>query len=130
MDYAKAIRISRALADMPQRELASRIGVDASMISMLESGLRKPSLQTLEKIADALELPFHLFTLLGAARKDARAARAQEIEQLAVSLARLLLNGIEAEDDSDRSRKRNRKTEHRERKSSGVHPRSRSKKAS
>lgn len=129
MDYAKAIRISRALADMPQRELASRIGVDASMISMLESGLRKPSLQTLEKIAEALGLPFHLFTLLGADRKSAGSVRAQEIEQLAVGLAKLLLKGSN-QDDPSKGRRRNRKAEHPERKSTGVHTKNRSRKAS
>ena len=120
MDYSKAIRISRALADMPQRELANRIGVDASLISMLESGLRKPSLETLEKIATALELPFHLFALLGAEPKDARSASAQEIEQLAMGLAKLLLHREGVANGPRESRGRRRKTEHPERKPIGV----------
>ena len=128
MDYSKAIRISRALADMPQRELANRIGVDASLISMLESGLRKPSLETLEKIAAALELPFHLFALLGAEPKDARSVRAQEIEQLAVGLAKLLLRREGVANGSGESRRRRRKTEHPERKPIGVHAKDRRRK--
>jgi transcriptional regulator with XRE-family HTH domain len=125
MDYSKAIRISRALADMPQRELANRIGVDASMISMLESGLRKPSLETLEKIATALDLPFHLFALLGAEPKDARSIRAQEIERLAMGLAKLLLH---REGVASGSRRKRRKTEHPERKPLGVHAKDRRRK--
>lgn len=128
MDYSKAIRISRALADMPQRELANRIGVDASLISMLESGLRKPSLKTLEKIASALGLPFHLFALLGAEPKDARSVRSEEIEQLAIGLAKLLLRREGVQNDSGESRRRNRKAEHPEHKPSGVHAKDRRRK--
>ena len=50
MNYSKAIRVARALADVPQRELARRVAIDASLVSMLESGKRNPSLATLEKI--------------------------------------------------------------------------------
>src|SRR6185312_15362726 len=109
MDYAKAIRISRALADIPQRELANRIGVDASLISMLESGLRKPSLETLEKIAGVLGLPFHLFALLGTDRRDAKSIPSQQVQQLAVGLAKLLLQAGEIDENAVGTKSRNRK---------------------
>src|SRR5882762_6483859 len=72
MNYAKAIRIARALADVPQRELAKRISIDSSLVSMLESGKRRPSLKTLEKIASALGIPFHLLALLGTEPNDSK----------------------------------------------------------
>ena len=43
MDYSRAIRIGRSLADVPQRELAERVSADPSLISMIESGKRKPT---------------------------------------------------------------------------------------
>jgi transcriptional regulator with XRE-family HTH domain len=97
MDYAKAIRIARALVDMSQRELAKRVSVDASLISMIESGKRKPSVETLENISEALGLPFHLFALLGAEPRDGTSKNATEIEQLGVALTKLLLGEREIE---------------------------------
>lgn len=99
MNYSKAIRTARALADMPQRELAEKVGIDASLISMLESGKRKPSLDTLERIAQALDIPFHLFTLLAAEREDIKSTDPDMLHKLAVGLSKLLLTGDE--DDPD-----------------------------
>ena len=106
MNYSKAIRISRALADIPQRELAKRVSLDASLVSMLENGKRKPSLDTLERIAGALKIPFHLFTLLASEPEDVEGADPKVVHQLAVGLGRLLLGG----DRNDLRRNRNRKT--------------------
>lgn len=115
MNYSKAIRIARSLADMPQRVLAERVDLDPSLISMLESGKRRPSLDTLEKIAGALELPFHLFTLLAAEQDDIKAGNPQELNQLAVGLAKLLLSRSGCEPDSHATRSR--ETRNSERKS-------------
>jgi transcriptional regulator with XRE-family HTH domain len=91
MDYGKAIKILRAFADLQQRELAQIAGVDASLISMIEKGTRKPSVATLEQITMALEVPQHLFTLLAAEPKDLRAAHPEELQKASESLARILL---------------------------------------
>lgn len=91
MNYSKAIRIARALSDIPQKELAERISSDPSLISMLEAGKRRPSLATLEKISENLEIPFHLFTLLGAEPDDLNGISQEEMTQLATGLTRLLL---------------------------------------
>jgi transcriptional regulator with XRE-family HTH domain len=100
---------------MPQRELARRISTDASLISMLESGRRRPSLDTLEKIAAALEIPFHLFTLLASEPKDVKGADAEAVQRLAEGLGRLLLGG---EEDDVRGRRSGRKAPNSESKSS------------
>lgn len=128
MDYGKAIRIARALADVPQRELARRVSMDPSLVSMLENGKRRPSLQTLEKMAEALELPFHLFALLGTETKDATGLRTQDIEQLAIGLTKLLLK--RDGDDSGRSgAPPNRKAQPLESKSTRPRPRNQHRKA-
>ena len=115
MNYSKAIRIARSLADMPQRELGKRASIDASLVSMLESGKPKPSLETLEKIAAALEIPFHLFTLLASEPEDVRTADSETVHRLAVGLGKLLLGGDE--DDSAKGRSSGRKAPNTERKS-------------
>jgi len=70
MDYGKAIRIGRAIAGLQQKELAELAGVDPSHISLIEFGKRKPSLDTVEKLAKALQIPDHLLTLLAAEPED------------------------------------------------------------
>jgi transcriptional regulator with XRE-family HTH domain len=119
MDYSKAIRVARALADVPQRQLAKRISVDASLISMLESGRRKPSLETLEKISAALGIPFHLFTLLASEPEDVRNTDSETIHRLAIGLSKLLLGG--GQDETRRSSAVGRKTAHSERKPARGH---------
>ena len=115
MNYSKAIRIARALADVPQRELARRISVDSSLVSMLESGKRNPTLGTLEKISAALGIPFHLFTLLASEPLDVEDSDSGAVHRLAVGLSKLLLSGEAHEFQRGPARKR--KTAHSERKS-------------
>jgi transcriptional regulator with XRE-family HTH domain len=93
MNYSKAIRIARALSDMPQKELAEKISLDPSFISLLETGKRRPSLTTVEKIAEELQIPFHLLTLLAAEPEELQGISQEEISHLATGLTRLLLNG-------------------------------------
>jgi transcriptional regulator with XRE-family HTH domain len=91
MDYGRAIRILRAIAGLQQRELATIAGVDASLISMIEKGKRKPTLASLEQIAGAFKVPQHLFTLLAAEPKDLKTAHPYELQKASESLARMLL---------------------------------------
>jgi transcriptional regulator with XRE-family HTH domain len=91
MDYGKAIRIARSIAGLQQKELADLAGVDASLISLMEKGKRKPGLSTIEKITKALEVPQHLFTLLAAEAEDLKTASPEEVQRATESLARILL---------------------------------------
>ena len=89
VDYSKAIRVGRALADISQRDLSRRISVDPSLVSMLENGRRKPSLEILQKIAVALGIPFHLFTLLASGPDEIKNADVEidqwQLEKLALA---------------------------------------------
>jgi transcriptional regulator with XRE-family HTH domain len=71
---------------------------------MLESGKRKPSLEVLEKVAAALGIPFHLFTLLASEPTDIRGADPNSVRKLALALSRLLLTGGDRESDRNRTR--------------------------
>jgi transcriptional regulator with XRE-family HTH domain len=90
MDYGKAIRIGRALAGLQQKELAELAGVNPSHISLIEFGKRKPSLDTIEKLAKALQIPDHLLTLLAAEPEDLDLKDPKELERAAQGLARLV----------------------------------------
>lgn len=92
MDYAKALRVARAIAGLQQKDLAKRAGLNASHISLIESGRRRPSSIAIEKISGALGIPAHLFALLAAEPKDLDIATGTELHLAAESLAHLLLN--------------------------------------
>lgn len=97
MDYSKAIRVGRALADISQRDLSKKISVDPSLVSMLENGRRKPSVEILRRVAAALRIPFHLFTLLASEPEEIKDADPNTVRQLALALSELLLTGGQLE---------------------------------
>jgi transcriptional regulator with XRE-family HTH domain len=51
------IRSLRASAGLNQRELAERVGISASMLSLVESGKREPTIRMLRDIGRALQIP-------------------------------------------------------------------------
>ncbi len=59
------IRIRREAAGMSQRDLANRVQMSPAWISNIETGKSSPSLETLQRIADVLQIP--LTHLLGTA---------------------------------------------------------------
>jgi len=91
MDYGKALRIGRAIAGLQQKELAELAGIDPSHISLIEIGKRKPSVDAVEKLARALQIPDHLLTLLAAEPEDLDMKDPKELERATQSLAQLLL---------------------------------------
>src|SRR5579863_2400511 len=91
MNYSKAIRVARSLADISQGELADKAEIDRSYLSLIESGRRKPSVETIERISKALKLPFHLLSLLGSEEADIRKASHEHIAGLSLALTKLLL---------------------------------------
>ena len=48
------LREKREKLGMSQEEFAARAGVDRTYVSILERGLKSPTLETLEKICEAL----------------------------------------------------------------------------
>jgi transcriptional regulator with XRE-family HTH domain len=73
-----ALTLARKVAELTQEELATRAGVSASFISLLEDGKRDIRLvgyETVTRIAWAFHVtPEELFPVLLAARQGARAA--------------------------------------------------------
>ena len=56
-NIGRAIRVLRASRGETQRVLAERSGLSTGFISMLEAGSKKPSMNALERIAEALDVP-------------------------------------------------------------------------
>ena len=54
MTLGENIRKKRLEYDIEQQELAKRVGIKKAMLSLIERNKRKPSLNTLNRIADSL----------------------------------------------------------------------------
>ena len=55
--FGPIMRRFRHLKDLTQDELAARLEIAPSYVSRLESEIKKPSLEMLFRLADALEVP-------------------------------------------------------------------------
>lgn len=56
MQTHELIRFYRQKAGLTQQQLADKLGVSQQYIGNYESGKRQPKIQTLQKIADALDV--------------------------------------------------------------------------
>lgn len=91
MDYAKAFKIIRVAKGLTQKELAEQLDLDTSFISLLECGRRKPSMDTLEAIAECLDVPIYLISLIASEKKDLRGIEAKEAQKLGMQLLDVVL---------------------------------------
>lgn len=62
MTIGQKIKAIRKNAGLTQKELAQKMGLSFQSIAQWENDLRKPKIETLKKIADALECPIDTFT--------------------------------------------------------------------
>jgi transcriptional regulator with XRE-family HTH domain len=56
-NLGKNLRAARKKLGLTQEDVAQRSGVQAGEISRIERGQRDPQISTVEKLADAVELP-------------------------------------------------------------------------
>jgi XRE family transcriptional regulator, regulator of sulfur utilization len=56
-DLGKNLRAARKKLDLTQEEVSQRSGVEQGEVSRIERGLRDPQVSTVEKLADAVEVP-------------------------------------------------------------------------
>jgi transcriptional regulator with XRE-family HTH domain len=68
--FASNLRSLREMRALTQAELGHRAGIGAASISHFETGQRVPSLESLVKVADALDVPVD--ALLGRGSVDAQ----------------------------------------------------------
>lgn len=89
------IRSLRGAAGMNQRQLADSVGISASMLSLVESGRREPTIRLLRDIARELEIPAAVL-LVGALTgdpDDLRSLPPKEAEKVRSLAAQLLSAG-------------------------------------
>lgn len=64
MNLANKIIELRKKKGISQRELAQIAGLSPTYISMVENGKKSPTLKSLEKISNALDIPFPILSFL------------------------------------------------------------------
>ena len=55
--FGEVLRVQRKIRKITQKELAVKVELDKTYISMLERGVRKPSLEVAINIANTLQIP-------------------------------------------------------------------------
>ena len=91
-DYAKAFRIIRAAFGLRQSDLAERMPVTASQLSLIEAGKRQPSLRVVNALAEAVGIPAALVSVLASTEEDLVGSSNEHISDLAKALLRLLVS--------------------------------------
>jgi transcriptional regulator with XRE-family HTH domain len=91
-DFAKAFRIIRAAFGLTQSELAARMPITASQLSLIEAGKRQPSLRVVNGLAAAVGIPAVLISLLASPAEEMNLQPDSEIAGLANTLLRLLVS--------------------------------------
>lgn len=89
MNYGRAIRICRAAFGIQQAELAARIKIGPSQLSLIEAGKRRPSHEAIEDICRALGIPRSLLSLLAYEPEELEREDDEIVAQLASKLLSL-----------------------------------------
>src|SRR5258708_17395156 len=94
-NYAKAFSIIRATFGIKESELAEKMPITGSQLSLIEAGKRQPSLRVVDALAGAVGIPTALVSLLASAPSDVESKSDQDISDLARALLRLLITAKE-----------------------------------
>jgi transcriptional regulator with XRE-family HTH domain len=99
-NYAKAFRIIRAAFGLRQSELADRMPISASQLSLIEAGKRQPSLKVVSALAEAVGVPAALVALLASSAREVEERFADDTSDLARALLKLLVSANEERQQS------------------------------
>lgn len=61
MSIGQSVKLFRVHAKMKQKELAQKLGIKDSYLSLIENEKKEPSLSLLKKIAGTLDVPIAMF---------------------------------------------------------------------
>lgn len=88
-DYARAFRVIRAAHGWQQSDMARKLDVSASQLSLIEAGKRQPSLRLVERLSAVVGIPSSLVLLLASDEQD---LENEHFSALAGALLRLLVS--------------------------------------
>ena len=91
MNLGRSIKLCRTNRGLSQDDLARKVGLSASYISLIEKGDRDPAMSTAEKISTALGVPMSLLTFLAADPGELKGVP-EEVRDKLAGIAFKLLN--------------------------------------
>ena len=95
MQLGKSIKLCRTNLGLSQQDLAKKIGLSVSYISMIEQGKRDPTISNVQHISKALGVPMSLLTFLAAEPEELNRVP-QELRDKLAGVAIQLLNAKQA----------------------------------
>ena len=90
MHIGLAIRIVRQTNRVKLRELAELAELSVPYLSLIEGGKREPSLGSLRRIAEALNVPADVLVVLGMAGEGSSLSADERVHRLALAVEQLV----------------------------------------
>lgn len=90
-DFGRAVRVIRNARGLAQQDLAANCDLSVSYVSLIESGQRTPSLDTLSVIARELNVPLYLLVLLASEPKDLARLPEKEAQRIGAEVLKALI---------------------------------------
>lgn len=90
MNIIETIKNLRGKRGMTQAQLATASELSTTYISQLESGLKSPTLKSLEKISNALDVPFPILSFLSLGPEDVAPAKREAFEFIRPSVNKMV----------------------------------------
>lgn len=91
-DYGKAFRIVRAALGLKQTELAERLSITPSYLSLIEANKRLPSTAVIDEFATGVGVPSALIAVLASSTDELAETSQDTFGDLAKALLRLLIS--------------------------------------
>ena len=86
MNIGHAIKVCRSAKQLSLDELAERVGLSQSYLSMIESGKREPTLSSIEKISESLGVPTTILLFLAAEKGELKGLDAETTRRLSAAV--------------------------------------------
>ena len=100
MNLGKAIMSVRKQLGIKQYELAEMCGISQTSLSQIETGVKRPSPNTLKKICNAFEVPDSVLYILGMQDTDIPESKKEMYSLLFPSIKSLALQMVSPKDSS------------------------------
>lgn len=95
--FGETIKLVRIRRGLKQSDVAAKAGVSTSYLALIEKGKRRPGLELMERIADALRIPSIVLMFL-----SSDLSKLEKVDRdIAERLALLSWKLIEVEDEHD-----------------------------
>jgi transcriptional regulator with XRE-family HTH domain len=86
MNIGHALKVTRSAKNLSLETLAERAELSQSYLSMIESGKRKPTLSSIQKIATALGVPTPILLFLAADKGELEGIDAETARRMSAAV--------------------------------------------